>query len=372
MNIAVSGWINWEIAIGPRIHDFLRNADVVENELIDRAGFSNTPFGRCYRSYLEMLRRYHFLTYGQLIACAVQMLQRPSIYARVHEMLRHLIVDEYQDINPAQERLIRLLARQPVQLCVVGDDDQAIYQWRGSTVENILTFLRRYRQSGSLPLSENRRSRPGIIEHADRFSSSIQPRLTKKMKGRRPDSGGTEVHAWSATSAEDEAHVIAETILGLHKRGFRYRDVGILLRSVRTSSPPIIEALRAHGIPFRCAGRTGLFLQPEAQVLGKTYAWLSDNSWKQDRYGQQVQVKLPILLQEFQHEFRISSAVQSKLKDHLQKWNDASHDNEKPANLVGDFYRLLKLLKVDSWDLSDAIGAARWLVSSVLPAAGRF
>ncbi|MCI0624881.1 MAG: ATP-dependent helicase [Acidobacteria bacterium] len=341
------------------IHNFLRNADVVENELIDPRKFLRSPFGRCYRSYLDMLKRYHFLTYGQLIACAVQMLQKPASYARVRGSLRHLIVDEYQDINPAQEQLIRLLACPPAQLCVVGDDDQAIYQWRGSAVENILTFRTRYKQSGSLPLSENRRSRPAIIAISNQFSSSIRPRLAKKMKSSRAASGGPEIHAWSATTAEDEANVVADTISTLRKRGFRYRDIGILLRSVRTSSPPIILALRRRGIPFRCAGRTGLFLQPEAQVLGKTYAWLSDNRWKQERFAQQVQVNLLSLLKDFRREFQIPAGIQSKLKAHLENWYGASHDSDEPANLVGDYYRLLKLLKVDSWDLGDAAGAAR-------------
>lgn len=81
-----------------------------------------------------MLERYHFLTFAMIIAKALEALGDPKVLARVTTPLCHLIVDEYQDINPAQQRLIALLARPPVQLTVVGDDDQAIYQWRGSDV----------------------------------------------------------------------------------------------------------------------------------------------------------------------------------------------------------------------------------------------
>src|SRR5262249_33611548 len=149
------------------ISDFLRNADVIENELIDPKRMKGTPFGGCYLAFRQMLFRYHFLTYGLLIAEAVKALSRPEVFERVHSPLLHLIVDEYQDINPAQERLISLLAKPPVHLCVVADDDQAIYQWRGSDVSNMLDFKQRYNATTSLPLSTNRRSRPAIIEAAN-------------------------------------------------------------------------------------------------------------------------------------------------------------------------------------------------------------
>ena len=145
------------------ILEFQRNADVVENELIDVARLRGTTLGECYADFLDMLQRYKLLTYGQLIAKAVNALDDPAIAQRVRRNLRHLIVDEYQDINPAQERLIQKLGSSPVQVCVVGDDDQAIYQWRGSEFDNILTFSQRYRGTKSLSLSQNRRSRPASL-----------------------------------------------------------------------------------------------------------------------------------------------------------------------------------------------------------------
>jgi DNA helicase II / ATP-dependent DNA helicase PcrA len=131
----------------------------------------------------------------------------------VHGKLQHLIVDEYQDVNPAQERLIKLLSRPPVQLCVVGDDDQAIYQWRGSTVENIQTFVKRYRAK-ALTLLTNYRSRPGIIEVANKFAETIEPerRRRKQMLPHRTVSQPA-VQAWSAETPDDEAKVIADTIM---------------------------------------------------------------------------------------------------------------------------------------------------------------
>ena len=339
------------------IFDFLRNADVVENELLDANRLKGTPFGDCYLRFKETLWRYHFLTYGLLISAAVKALHRPEVSGRVHGRLRHLIVDEYQDINPAQERLIALLARPPVHLCVVADDDQAIYQWRGSDVSNMQEFTRRYAPATSLPLSVNRRSRPRIISTANAFATSISPRLPKQMQPHR-EAAGPEVHAWAAETAEDEAATIADTIEALRARGYRYRDIAVLYRSVRTSSPPLIEALKGRGVPFRCAGRTGLFMQPEAAVLGKTYAWLCKNDWKTERYGPSLPVDLDSLVAEFEAVFGGGSPVPD-LKAYLSDWRGLLGDNSAPVNLLRDYYRLLNLLGVQGLDLDHPPSSAR-------------
>jgi DNA helicase-2/ATP-dependent DNA helicase PcrA len=338
------------------IHDFMRNADVVENELIDRTLLLGTPFGDCYDAFCKTLHRYHFLTYGQLISAAVHCLQQPAVFDRVHGQLRHLIVDEYQDVNPAQEKLIAILAQPPVSLCVVADDDQSIYQWRGSDVSHMLGFAARYAAT-PLKLSVNRRSRPAIIAVANAFAASISPRLPKSMEPHR-EGGGPEVHAWAAETAADEARVIADTIARLHEQGYRYKDIAILYRSVRTSSPPLIDELKARAIPFRCAGRTGLFLQPEACVLGKLYAWLSKNDWKSERYGKSEPVELDGLLGEFNDVFSGGKPV-SGLRQYLTDWKNMTGDNSAPINLVRDYYRLLNLLGVRELDLGDSGDSAR-------------
>jgi hypothetical protein len=125
--------------------------------LINRAGSMVLPFLGVYMTdhlkfsiekFYVMTDEHRLLTFGQQIARAVQALEDPEIHATVANNIKHLIVDEYQDVNPAQERLIELLAKPKgsADLVVVGDDDQAIYQWRGSTVENITTFAKRYKK----------------------------------------------------------------------------------------------------------------------------------------------------------------------------------------------------------------------------------
>src|SRR5205823_8439232 len=110
---------------------------------------------------------------------AVRALDDPAVFEKVHAPLRHLTVDEYQDVNPAQEKLVEKLAAPPVHLCVVGDDDQSIYQWRGSDVQNIVEFETRYAPVRQFKIQRNRRSRPVIIEHANRCAKKIEGRLEK-------------------------------------------------------------------------------------------------------------------------------------------------------------------------------------------------
>ena len=176
------------------IEEFVRNIDVLENELIMHHHLS-TPFREIVERFDERLNAYRFLTYGKLIALAVAELKKPEVLAAAHAEIKHLIVDEYQDINPAQELLIALLAKGPVQLCVVGDDDQAIYQWRGSDVENIVGFAKRYENVAPYKLLINRRSRPQIIDAAPR-----RARLSALCPGRRPTPVPPRQPAYERTS----------------------------------------------------------------------------------------------------------------------------------------------------------------------------
>ncbi len=337
---------------------FLRHLDAIENELISPEALGGTLIGEIYRRFCEMLRRYHFLTFGQMISAAVEAVERPEVFKAVHVKLRYLIVDEYQDINPAQERLIKLLSRRPVQLCVVGDDDQAIYQWRGSTVENIQTFVRRYRAQARTLLT-NYRSRPGIIEVANKFAETIEP----EQRGRKqmlPHRGVSQpvVQAWSAETPDDEAKVIAETIIGLRSRGYRFRDIAILLRSVTTSGGPIVRALHAKGIPVRCGGSAGLFQQPEIRAFWMIYAWLSGNSWHPEPSQESEEIDAESLVACLAAAFGVRGPTVDKLRRHLLAWH-GQVDDDTPANLVRDYYSLLRLLGVQRWNLEDPLAASR-------------
>lgn len=332
---------------------FLQSVDVVENEMFD-PGAMPDPFREVLNEYYATLDRYRLLTYGQQIVQAVRELERSELAATVHSDLRQLIVDEYQDVNPAQERLIELLAGPEVELCVVGDDDQAVYQWRGSDVSNIVEFTRRYPSVTTYEITTNRRSRPQIIDVANRFASTIPGRIPKTMvASRQSGEGGREVVLWDAPSEVDEAGWIANLILDLADSGLPYNAIAVLVRS-RAAYARLVDQFATFDIPVQPGGRTGLFDQPEAVTLGHTVCWLAGAEWR-DRYGPPRQVTIESLLGEYARVFSLNDPKLRVLRKFLEEWQSAVPRSDRQANLVGEMYALLELLDVRNWDLAEPL-----------------
>jgi DNA helicase II / ATP-dependent DNA helicase PcrA len=341
------------------IRTFLTNLEVIENELLE-AHQLDDPLREIYESYLTVLDDNRFLTYGQQIARAVAELGKPAVLDDVHGPLRHLTVDEYQDVNPAQERLVEMLAASPVHLCVVGDDDQSIYQWRGADVDNIVTFSARYAPVREFKIETNRRSRPKIIRAANEFAGTITGRLPKTMLQHRPSSGVDEILCWSADTPQAEAVQIARAARRAHEElGHRYRDIAILCRG-RGSLPPILEALDEEGVPVQPGGRTNLFLRPEAELFGKTLCWIAETEWREGDYNPTFEkVTLDGLIAEYDSVFELDDARSQAVRDNLEQWHDRAVAADRPANFVRDFYALLGDLGVEDWNLADPYTANR-------------
>lgn len=335
---------------------FLANLAVVENELIPTTALTD-PFRKIAERFYETTEQYRLLTYGQQVVRAVEALQDPVVAAAVQHHLRHLIVDEYQDVNPAQERLIRLLTGPQVELCVVGDDDQAIYQWRGSDVNNIVHFTDRYPGVKTFRITTNRRSRPAIVTAAAAFAESIPSRLDKEMRSVR-DGAAVEVVSWVADTEVDEANRIADTIHQLHEAGLPYRDVAVLVRT-RAAYPALLAAFDDHGVPVQPAGRTGLFERAEAQLLGKAYSWLVEHDWSPQPYQRGTVPTDREVLEDFTTLFALAPDQRLTLQRRLQHWKAGVTSDERPVNLVADFYELLADLGARQWDHDDPLIAAR-------------
>ncbi len=275
----------------------------------------------------------------------------PAVASAVHARLRYLIVDEYQDVNPAQERLIQLLTGREVELCVVGDDDQAIYQWRGSDVRNIVGFSTRYPGVQTFTIARNRRSRPYIVQKAAEFARSIPGRLDKQMEAVRA-AAEVELVTWSADTEQDECDRIAGTIQRLHAAGLAYRDIAVLVRG-RVAYPELLDAFDAHGVPVQPAGRTALFNRMEAQLFGKTYAWLAGHTWSPEPYQWG---EIPEDGEIFSEYCDVTSSPKTALRRSargLLTLKASVTSEAAPVNLVADFYELLGDLGVAAWDSED-------------------
>lgn len=165
------------------LNTFLRCVDIVREEMLNVEGVSESDsFIEAFKTYEELLAKKRFLDFSSMMSIAVNELQtNKELLKEVRDKYTHITVDEYQDVNPIQEELVRLLAGENSNLCIVGDDDQSIYQWRGSTIENILKFTKRYKDVYTFPLPKNYRSTKLVVDCANTVIKNNDPkRLPKK------------------------------------------------------------------------------------------------------------------------------------------------------------------------------------------------
>ena len=242
-------------------------------------------------AYRELLEEKNYFDYSAIMECAVNALtEQQPLRRRLADRIRHVIVDEYQDVNPIQEKIVWLLHESGAQVCVVGDDDQTIYQWRGSNVQGILTFQKRYPKVTQVKLEKNFRSSEGIIETVRTFIEQNGERLSKKMQpANAQDYEVGDIVALSFDNPDQEAAHIALNIQSLcgvaikepsknesHRmRGISWSDFAILLRSVRSNGEPITRALASAGIPYVIVGMNNLFSTAEADAARQLFYFMA-------------------------------------------------------------------------------------------------
>ncbi|MDG6913093.1 MAG: ATP-dependent helicase [Nitrososphaerota archaeon] len=238
--------------------------------------------------YREALSAKRYLDYTSILEEAVTALRgNERLRKHLSERVRCVIVDEYQDVNPVQERVVRLLHNLGAKISVVGDDDQTIYQWRGSNLQNIVNFATRYPSVTQIQLQENHRSSEAVIHLAREFIAQNRERLPKEMvpTGAQSYEDG-DIVARTFPDPDQEAQFITTTINQLRgiafrdapssrPRGLSYSDMAILLRSVANNGHPITEALKRAGIPFIVEGMSDLFQTPEADAARQLFYFLA-------------------------------------------------------------------------------------------------
>jgi DNA helicase-2/ATP-dependent DNA helicase PcrA len=239
--------------------------------------------------YEELLERKGYLDYSAILQKAADVLTSDqALRERLRGRVKHIIVDEYQDLNPVQETVVAVLKELGADICVVGDDDQTVYQWRGSDVENILTFQQRYPAVTQIRLEENFRSSDGVVETARAFIQQNVRRLPKAMKPTAAqDFEPGDILALSFTSPDEEAAYIAEQIRAVHgvaikedgvERGVTWADMAILLRSVRRNGEAITKALDQADIRYVVVGMNNLFDTREAEAARTLFYFMAGHT----------------------------------------------------------------------------------------------
>src|SRR2546423_13432825 len=252
--------------------DYLRYAESVTEAAQDDAERAHADreleFARAYEHHERLMAERGALDFGDLILRSFELLhEKPHVRRRVAARYRHVLVDEFQDTNFSQGMLLRLLCQEHRNVTAVGDDDQAIYRFRGASQKNIADFRREYPDAKVVALERSYRSGRRILEAAHAVVAPISGRVEKKMRGRT----GGEVRFWQCQSVRAQAQRAAAEAERLITNGAAPDEICVLVRSVKSEGAAVGSALEERAIPFRLAGAAAYFERSEVRDV---LAWL--------------------------------------------------------------------------------------------------
>ncbi|MGN1107188.1 MAG: ATP-dependent helicase, partial [Huintestinicola sp.] len=223
--------------------------DFLENTQND---YRKNTIAKIYKLYQDRLRSANALDFDDIICLTVELFEKfPDILDKYRRKYKYIMVDEYQDTNQAQYRLISLLSAGHKNLCVVGDDDQSIYKFRGATIENILSFEEQFENAAVIRLEQNYRSTQNILSAANGVIGNNTGRKEKKLWTENGD--GDKVVLFKAPDEAAESKFVANKILENVHNGMSYKDHAVLYR-MNAQSNSLERAMTASGIPYRVIG----------------------------------------------------------------------------------------------------------------------
>jgi DNA helicase-2/ATP-dependent DNA helicase PcrA len=231
-----------------------------KNKLLDYESLANTVVSYfeekvtdAYKQYQAHLRTNNALDFDDLLMLTVRLFEDcPDVLAFYQEKFKYVLIDEYQDTNHAQYKIANYLAKKHRNICVVGDDDQSIYSWRGADIRNILDFERDYEEATIYRLEQNYRSTKNILEAAHNVVVNNIDRKEKKLWTENEE--GKKITYYCANDEKDEASFISDIIAKLHSEGnYDYNDFAILYR-MNAQSRSIENSLRVNRIPYAVIG----------------------------------------------------------------------------------------------------------------------
>lgn len=219
-----------------------------------------------YQEYQKRLKNNNALDFDDLIMLTVDLFkENPDILTKYQERFKYILVDEYQDTNTAQYMLVKMLAARHKNLCVVGDEDQSIYQWRGADIRNILSFEEDYKETTVIKLEQNYRSTQNILEAANEVVKRNFQRKPKRLWTDKE--GGDKIFYYTAQDEVEEAFFITRKVKELiDKEGLEYKDFAVLCRTTGQFRA-IEEGLIRSNVPYRVFGGTKFYDRKEIKDI---------------------------------------------------------------------------------------------------------
>ncbi|AKL98399.1 ATP-dependent helicase [Endomicrobium proavitum] len=228
--------------------------------------FFGTTIAKAYALYQKKLELASALDFGDLIMRVVVALrQYPALLEHYQQKYKYILVDEYQDTNHAQYVLTKLLAQKHQNICVVGDDDQSVYSWRGADITNILDFEKDYPSAKSVKLEQNYRSTPKILETAYKVVKNNQGRIEKKLWTQNADDGGVSV-VKSANENEEAARVVDLITINSQNEKYNLSDFAVFYRT-NAQSRVFEDAFRRAGMSYAVIGTLRFYDRAEIKDI---------------------------------------------------------------------------------------------------------
>ena len=227
--------------------------------------FENEDVIRVYEKYQQTLFKNNRLDFDDLLMLTVHLFEKhPEVLSFYQNKFQYIHIDEYQDTNHAQYKIVTLLAQKFRNICVVGDSDQSIYSWRGANIENILSFENDYPDANVVLLEQNYRSKQTILNAANDVIKNNSGRLDKKLWSDRGE--GEAIEYYRAQEGDIEANYIADKIAYMRRDTYDYHDFAVLYRT-NSQSRAIEQALLRQNIPYRLVGGQSYFKRKEIKDL---------------------------------------------------------------------------------------------------------
>ena len=239
---------------------------VAQYELEAAGDAGRAVYAKVYREYQETMKKNNALDFDDIIVKTVELFRNcPEILDSYQDRFQYIMVDEYQDTNTAQFELVRLLAQKYRNLCVVGDDDQSIYRFRGANIRNILDFEKYFPEAAVIKLEQNYRSTQFILDAANAVIRNNQGRKDKALWTDR--GAGNQVHFRQFDSAYEEAEFIADDVCRKVRSGAEsYKTCAVLYRT-NAQARLLEERMIMEGVPYNVVGGTNFYARAEIKDI---------------------------------------------------------------------------------------------------------
>ena len=255
---------------------FAKDKLITPEEMKAEAGmdYRKKTIARIYRRYQERLRAADAVDFDDILCLTVEIFEKfPEVLEKYQKRYKYIMVDEYQDTNHVQFKLVSLLSQAHKNICVVGDDDQSIYKFRGANIENILGFENQFEGAKVIRLEQNYRSTQTILDAANSVIANNQGRKSKTLW--TAGDKGDKIYWYKAVDENDEAKFVADTILSTYKETGRYSDCAVLYR-MNAQSNTVERTLVKCGIPYKVYGGMRFFDRKEIKDVTSYLAFINN------------------------------------------------------------------------------------------------